>query len=120
MDGARPAPFSILQILSILSKIPPGFPERIDTRRSGITVLPMQTLTFKVTEEEARRIRRAAQREKVSVSEYLRRRAGGPAPLPMKLRKVRCSRTGAVIFAAAPHLPPLTTESVREMLADFP
>lgn len=80
----------------------------------------MATLTFKVTDEEARRIRASARRERVSVSEYLRRRASlslTPAPAPTK---VRCPHTGAMIFAAPDHQPPLTTDAVRELLSDFP
>jgi hypothetical protein len=34
--------------------------------------------------------------------------------------KVRCSITGAEIFAPMESDPPFTTERVREMLADFP
>ena len=80
----------------------------------------MITLTFKVTEEDARLIRSQARKDKVSVSEYLRRRAGSVAASPRKPRQVRCPHTGAMIFAALENQPPLTTESVREFLSDFP
>ena len=80
----------------------------------------MTTITFKVTEEEARHIRSRAQREGVSVSEYLRRRARVSMPAPQKPRRVRCPHTGAMVFAAPKHQPPLTTEAVREFLSDFP
>ncbi|HNQ88070.1 MAG TPA: hypothetical protein PKM73_05605 [Verrucomicrobiota bacterium] len=80
----------------------------------------MPTLTFKVTAEEARRIRMLARRQHVSVSEYLRRRAQTRPERVQPLERVRCEYTGALIFAAAPQLAPLTTESVRGMLADFP
>ncbi len=80
----------------------------------------MATITFKVTDEEARLIRVRARREGVSVSEYLRRRTNVPMPGPQKPRRVRCPHTGAMIFAAPDTQPPLTTESVRELLADFP
>jgi hypothetical protein len=80
----------------------------------------MLTITFKVTEEEARLIRSQARKERVSVSEYLRRRARAPMPDSPKPRRIRCRHTGAMIFAALENQPPLTTQSVRELLSDFP
>jgi hypothetical protein len=80
----------------------------------------MATLTFKVTEREARLIRSRARRERVTVSEYLRRRASmslAPAPKP---DKVRCRYTGATIFASPGNESPLTTDAVRDLLSDFP
>jgi hypothetical protein len=80
----------------------------------------MATLTFKVTDQEARLIRARARKERVTVSEYLRRRASlslAPAPSPTK---VRCPHTGAMIFASPNGEPPLTTDAVRELLSDFP
>ena len=86
-------------------------------------VLPyyvMTTITFKVTDEEARLIRSRANTERISVSEYLRRRARVSMPAARRPRRVRCAHTGAMIFAAAEDQTPLTTELVRELLADFP
>ena len=80
----------------------------------------MPTLTFKVTDEEARRIRALARRQKLSVSEFLRRQAQTGREEPRDITRVVCAYTGAVIFGPAPGLPPLNTESVRGMLADFP
>lgn len=80
----------------------------------------MATLTFKVTDEEARRIRALARREGVTVSEYLRRRAMAVFREPRKPRLVRCEHTGAMIFGPAGSEAPLTTDAVREMLSDFP
>lgn len=80
----------------------------------------MATLTFKVTDEEARQIRAKARKERVTVSEYLRRRASMSLVPAGKPAKVRCPHTGAMIFAASEYEPPLTTEAVRELLADFP
>lgn len=80
----------------------------------------MKTITFKVSDDEARLIRSLAKEERTTLSEYLRRRATGavqPAAMP---RRVRCEFTGAMIFDASPGLAPLTTKTVREMLADFP
>jgi hypothetical protein len=80
----------------------------------------MTTITFKVTDEEARLIRSRAKKERISVSEYLRRRASVSMPASRKPRRVRCPHTGAMIFSAPENQPPLTTESVRELLSDFP
>lgn len=79
----------------------------------------MITLSFKVSEDEARRIRKMALQQRVSVSEYLRRRATiseEAAPVG----KIRCDITGAEIFAPLSGGPTLTTETVRQMLAEFP
>lgn len=79
----------------------------------------MTTLTFKVRDEEAESIRRQAKAEGITVSELLRRRAIIP-----ETRKppetVICEYTGARIFKGDPSFIPLTTESVNDMLADFP
>lgn len=80
----------------------------------------MPTVSFKVSAEEARLIRSRARKEGVSLSEYLRRRARLAAPAPGPPELVRCPHTGAMIFAAPEDQPPLTTETVRELLADFP
>lgn len=80
----------------------------------------MTTISFKVSEEEARRIRSEARKAGVSVSEYIRRRAMAVIPEPRKPRLVRCKHTGAMIFSPARSEPPLTTEAVRELLSDFP
>ena len=80
----------------------------------------MATLTFKVTDHEARLIRARARKERVTVSEYLRRRASQSLVPATKPAKVRCPHTGAMIFASPDNQPPLTTDAVRELLADFP
>jgi hypothetical protein len=80
----------------------------------------MTTLSFKVSATEARRIRSLAQHEKLSLSEYLRRRASGRPNNPVKPGRVRCPLTGALVFAPLPGHPPLTTEAVNQILGDFP
>jgi len=80
----------------------------------------MATLTFKVTDAEARLIRSRARKERVTVSEYLRRRASLSLAPVRKPEKVRCPHTGAMIFAAPDDQPRLTTDAVRELLSDFP
>lgn len=81
----------------------------------------MKTISFRVSDDEARLIRSLAKRERLTLSEYLRRRATSARDLrPGTARRTRCKYTGANIFAADPELPPLSTESVREMMIDFP
>jgi hypothetical protein len=82
--------------------------------------MPVTTLTFKVDENEARSLRVAARRAKLTLSEYLRRQIRLNTPKVKPVGQIRCHHTGAMIFAPAPQHPPLTTETVREMLADFP
>ena len=65
-------------------------------------------------------MRTRARKEGVSLSEYLRQRARLAMPAPSSPKLVRCPHTGAMIFAAPEDQPPLTTEAVRELLADFP
>ena len=79
----------------------------------------MPTLTFKVSETEAARIRQRALAARLSVSAYLRQQAAGQEDSP-PVRKVRCDLTGATIFAPLEDSPKLTTASVRHMLSDFP
>lgn len=79
----------------------------------------MTTLTFKVREEEAALIRRQAKAAGITVSEFLRRKAlPSEASKPREL--VKCKYTGAMVFKGHPDDLPLTNESVKEMLADFP
>ena len=74
-----------------------------------------------MSDDEARLIRALARREKLTLSDYLRRRATSASDARSgKVQRTRCKYTGAKIFAASPELPSLSTESVREMLADFP
>jgi hypothetical protein len=80
----------------------------------------MPTLTFKVTLDEARRIRAEARKRNSSLSEYVRGRALDIGKPKGRVRRVRCKHTGAMIFSSPDGTSPLTTESVREMLADFP
>ena len=80
----------------------------------------MKTISFKVSDDEARLIRSLAEQQRTSLSEYLRQRATGINQTAVLPRRVRCEYTGAMIFAPMTGVTPLTTESVREMLSDFP
>jgi hypothetical protein len=62
----------------------------------------------------------AARRENLTLSEFLRRQIRSKKVARKPVRRVKCRQTGAVIFAPAPGYPALTTEAVKEMLADFP
>ena len=80
----------------------------------------MTTLTFKVEDDEARSLRVAARRAKLTLSEFLRRQIRVNAVEVKPVGRVKCRHTGAMIFAPAPQHPPLTTAAVKAMLADFP
>ena len=86
----------------------------------GNTVIPMTTLTFKMDEEEARTLRSAAHRAKLTLSEYVRRQIRINSSDAPPVVQTKCPHTGAMIFARAPQHPPLTTKSVKEMLSEFP
>jgi hypothetical protein len=79
----------------------------------------MTTLTFKVQDEEAQAIRRQAKAAGITVSELLRRRAIIPEK-KNPAKTVLCEYSGIRIFAGDPSYIPLTNESVKEMLSDFP
>jgi hypothetical protein len=81
----------------------------------------MHTITFKVTEREAARIREMARREGVTLSEFLRRRAMIPLPESEgEYRIVEDPVTGLPVMEAPPGRPAVTSEQVRALLADFP
>lgn len=80
----------------------------------------MTTLSFKVSEDEARTIRARARQERLTVSEFLRRQAIVPARPLTKIELIPCALTGAIVFAGGDNLSPLTVESTKTMLADFP
>lgn len=82
--------------------------------------ITMTTITFKVSDDDARRIRSQARRERLTVSEFLRRQAMTPVRSVGKIVLRQCPKTGATIFSWAEDLPVLTVESTREMLSDFP
>ncbi|MEM9079382.1 MAG: hypothetical protein AAGC74_01680 [Verrucomicrobiota bacterium] len=72
-----------------------------------------------MNEIEARKIREAAKREKLTVSEFIRRRTlpvGGQETVEL----VKCSKTKALVFSTKGKKATLTGEDVKEMLADFP
>jgi len=83
----------------------------------------MPTLTFKVSPEEAARIRRLARRENRTVSEFLRRRslqAQAVAPARAGYRVETSPVTGLPVMRAPAGMRRVTCEDVRALLADFP
>lgn len=80
----------------------------------------MTTITFKLNPQEAARLRLAAQRDRISVSEFVRRQIREGFIPTAKVRKVTCPHTGAKIFSPVDDVPPLTTRNVKSMLNDFP
>lgn len=80
----------------------------------------MQTISFKISPEEARIVRERARQEHLTLSEFLRRQAVAPPQSAAKVRTRLCPLTGATIFDAGEQLPPLTVEATRDMLINFP
>lgn len=80
----------------------------------------MITISFRASTEEARNIRDRAKQERLTVSEFLRRQAMAPPKPSLKIAISTCRHTGAKIFVGTKELPPLTVESTRELLTDFP
>jgi len=78
----------------------------------------MPTISFKVTADEARALRRKVRAEKTSLSDYLRRVALPPAAPPRKRLLKRHPASGA-IYDATPG-PVVTEAQIREALAEFP
>ena len=82
----------------------------------------MPTLTFKVTLQEAARIRRMAHREGLTVSEFLRRRAvevlpdaGDGGAYHIEISAV----TGLPVMHVHSETPSVSSEQVRALLATF-
>ena len=94
----------------------------LDKITPGITVLPMTTMTFKIEDEKAQLYRRQAKAAGLTLSEFIRRKIDGDesnnAQKPAKT--VMSEYSGIEIFAGDPNYIPLTCESVKEMLSDFP
>ena len=87
---------------------------------SRITVIRMTTITFKLDDVDARRLRKAAEREHSSVSEFLRRRVRESVADVEPIRRVTCRHTGAGVFKPSGDEAALTTADVKASLRDFP
>jgi hypothetical protein len=83
----------------------------------------MATISFKVSPEEAVRIRRQARQEGRTVSEFIRRRtagAGAPGLRAEDFRIVRSRKTGLPVMIGPPGSARVTSQDVRARLTDFP
>ena len=82
----------------------------------------MPTLTFKVSQREAARIRELARREGLTVSEFLRRRAVAtvPASASEEYRITKDPLTGLPVMQAPAGTGLVSSEQVRALMADFP
>jgi len=80
----------------------------------------MQTITFKVPEEEADYIKAEASNSNLSISEFIRRKIRNQSGEYEPVREVYCPITQTTIFSGSEDLAPLTSESVEKILADFP
>ena len=82
----------------------------------------MPTLTFKVTDREAARIRELARRAGLTTSEFLRRRAVAPAREESggEYRITRDPVTGLPVMEGPAGIPPVSSAQIRALLADFP
>jgi len=86
----------------------------LDTPVGRNTVLPMPTLTFKATPQEAQRIRLAARSRRMSMSQYVRNMS-----LPKNRAKTAIKNIiehGNVLIARAPDAPLLTNEMMKTLL----
>ena len=80
----------------------------------------MPVMSFKISEEQARELRRAARLKHKTVSEYLRDTALPAAPpSPPKMILKRHPVSGGW-HNAAPGQPDYTLDQLKDMLADFP
>lgn len=80
----------------------------------------MPTLTFKVSLDEARRIRALAKQKKTTLSDYVRTSVLREPKSRGKTRIITDPISGFPVLKAPDGTPPLTSEQVRAMLADFP
>jgi uncharacterized protein (DUF1778 family) len=79
----------------------------------------MPVVSFKVTEEQARELRRSARLKRKTVSEYLRDAAFSAAPRMPKLIIKKHPVSGLSYNAAPGQLNP-SLEEIKAVLADFP
>lgn len=78
----------------------------------------MPTLTFKVSAEEAQRIRAKARAERATLSASLRQSALGDPAKPAKIVRRKHPVSGLTYNAAPGRV--VTDEDIRAALADFP
>jgi hypothetical protein len=80
----------------------------------------VKTLTFKVSDDVARQLKDEARQERVSLSELVRRRLRAGSSDELLVSRELCPESGVEVFTSKGKLQPLTTEIVKEYLANFP
>lgn len=81
----------------------------------------MPTISFKVSADEARQLRRKARKSKITVSDYLRRAAlDEPPPRRRKLLVRKHPLSGLPYDAGGNRDPVVSREEIAAALADFP
>ena len=92
----------------------------LDRRLVRNTVLPMPTLTFKVSDDEARLLRARARAEQMTLSAFLRARVLDAAPARRKIAMRKHPVSGLPCDAGAGKRAVVTRDAVKALLADFP
>lgn len=92
----------------------------LDGGKAGNTVLRMPTLTFKVSEEEARVLRAKARAENTTLSAFLRSRVLEVASPRQRLTVRRHPVSGLPYDAGGRGRDVVTRDTIKALLADFP
>jgi len=81
----------------------------------------MTAISFKLSEREASSLRHQAHEARMTISAFLRQLINKKEKKKKPRITIEYSKlTGAPAFSSNGTLPPLTVESVKEMLSDFP
>ncbi len=92
----------------------------LDPQKWSNTVIRMPTLTFKVSNEEARLIRAKARSEKSTLSAFLRTRVLDAKPVRRKVVARKHPVSGLPYDAGGLGEPVVTRDAIKTLLADFP
>lgn len=80
----------------------------------------MPTISFKVSAEEARQLRRKARIANVTVSDYLRKAALEKPPASRRKLLIKKHPLSGLPYDAAGRRPTVTRDDIAAVLADFP
>jgi hypothetical protein len=80
----------------------------------------MPTIAFKVTDPEKRELRSSARMKNLTVSAFIRSAVFPSKEPPKRPRIVQDKLTGLPVVRARPGAPKITSEDVREIMANFP
>jgi hypothetical protein len=79
------------------------------------------TISFKVSADEAQRLRRKARADNTTVSDYLRKAALGDSTPPRRKLSIKPHPVSGLPFdAGADSAPIVTRDEIAAVLADFP